>query len=400
MSTRILEIELTENLSAIQLEKAYNSYRLLVRVRQHPIGWISFWPIAGQEVISVENIYSALASQIPLSIIPHALSNQLWPGRQTDYSQLGISVIICTRDRTENLGRCLESFSNVQFHQFEIIVVDNAPSNDDSLHLASKFPVRYVREDRPGLDWARNRGIAEARFDIVAFTDDDAMVDRHWLQTIANAFSDSEVMAVTGFVAPSELATIAQHVFEDAYGGMGHGFRRKVIKKNQLNKRQLLWASGFGVGANMAFRKSVFEATGKFDIALDVGTPSHGGGDIEMFHRLVMKGYKLVYDPKVMIWHTHRREMKALQKQVFDNGRSLGCYLLTCLHNRSAGFGTVFTFLVIDWLKNWIIRNFIHPPRGFKRSLSIRELFGMITSPLAYRSAQVNGKRIVNSNLK
>ena len=62
-----------------------------------------------------------------------------------------------------------------------------------------------MRENRPGLDWARNRGIAEARHDIIAFTDDDVRVDRAWLRAIGNAFLDPEIMGVTGFIAPAEL---------------------------------------------------------------------------------------------------------------------------------------------------------------------------------------------------
>jgi glycosyltransferase involved in cell wall biosynthesis len=90
---------------------------------------------------------------------------------------------------------------------YEIIIVDNAPSNDDTKTLVAELPVRYIREKRLGLNWARNRGLQEARYPIVAFTDDDAKVDEHWLYAINNAFRDENVKAVSGMVGPAELNT-------------------------------------------------------------------------------------------------------------------------------------------------------------------------------------------------
>ncbi len=97
-----------------------------------------------------------------------------------------------------------------------------------------------------------------------------------------------------------------------------------------MSDRRLLWASGFGVGVNMAFRREVLDAIGGFDVALDVGTPSRGGGDVALFHRFVARGYTLHYDPSALVWHTHRRQFAALHRQVYDNGRSFGCYLIRC----------------------------------------------------------------------
>jgi glycosyltransferase involved in cell wall biosynthesis len=397
MATKVKDITLKELTKPIDVESRYQHYHLLIRTEHQPIGWISFWNLAGKAAITEKEIYYAIQTQLTANLIKPALSRRLGFQKKEMVSWPKISVVICTRNRCDNLRRCLNSFTTVQYEHFEIIVVDNAPTNEDTYQLVSTFPVRYVREDRPGLDWARNCGISEASYEIVAFTDDDALVDPHWLEALARAFSDPEVMAVTGFVAPSELETHAQHVFEFGYGGMGHGFARKTIKKNNLSARELLWASGFGVGANMAFRKQVFQHIGNFDVALDVGTASHGGGDIEMFHRLVHRDYKLVYEPAAIIWHTHRREMTALKKQVFDNGRSFGCYLITCLHSGSVKTKTVIRFLVIDWFKNWICRNLIRPRRQFPRKLALIEFWGMITSPFAYIISQANAKKIITS---
>jgi hypothetical protein len=84
-------------------------------------------------------------------------------------------------------------------------------------------------------------------------------------------------MAVTGLVLPAELESPAQVAFE-RYGGMGKGFVPKTTRRAALADRSLLWASQWGVGTNMAFRRALFAEIGGFDPALDVGTPAGGGG--------------------------------------------------------------------------------------------------------------------------
>jgi glycosyltransferase involved in cell wall biosynthesis len=226
-----------------------------------------------------------------------------------------VSIIVCTRNRPVTLRRCLESLLKIKYETFEIIIVDNAPANKETFELVSGFPFRYIREDRPGLDWARNRGISEARYDIIAFTDDDAIVDAYWLEAISNVFFKREVMAVTGYVAPAELSTASQYLFEFGYGGMSHGLYRKVFRRDKLNSQELIGASRFGVGANMAFRREIFTKIGDFDVALDVGTPSGGGGDIDMFHRVVTSGHVLMYEPSMLVWHKHRTESSLLRNK-------------------------------------------------------------------------------------
>jgi glycosyltransferase involved in cell wall biosynthesis len=301
-----------------------------------------------------------------------------------DSLHLPITVVVCTRNRTDLLKDCIKALQQLHHPQYEILIVDNAPDNDDTRKLAEEYGVRYVREEKPGLDRARNKGIREASYSIIAFTDDDARPDRNWLKVIARNFRDENVTAVTGFVAPAELETHAQQMFEWSYGGMGHGLRKKVFNGKLMSARNMLAASGFGVGANMAFRKEWFEKGGYFDPALDVGTPSSGGGDIEMFHRVVAKRGMLVYDPNMLVWHLHRRDMQALEKQVFNNGRSFVCYLLTCFRNETVGPGTLTIFFLRDWLYNWHIKNFLFGHGRVSRQLLLTELKGMFTGPAAY----------------
>jgi glycosyltransferase involved in cell wall biosynthesis len=144
-----------------------------------------------------------------------------------------VTVAVCTRDRTADLKRCLDSLTLVNYPGLEIVVVDNAPSDESTERLVHDYPyIRYVREPRPGLDWARNRAILEARGEIIAYTDDDVVVDPTWVFSLAAVFAqEPDAMAVTGLVVPYELETEAQVQFEET-GGFGRGFRRKWYRAN------------------------------------------------------------------------------------------------------------------------------------------------------------------------
>ncbi len=392
MATKILELDIAA-ITPILFEEAYDRYRVLVRSQQQPIGWISFQKNKTGS-ISPQQIQQKIKAQMGYSVVPPALVRAFALPEKTIIPEEGITIVVCTRNRTAQLSTCLDTLLALDYSTYEIIIVDNAPSDNATYDLATRLPVRYVRENRPGLDWARNRGIKEARYDIIAFTDDDVRVDPYWLQSIAKTFINKEVMGASGYVAPAELETKPQHVFELQYGGMGHGFKRRVLSKKTLSTRQLLWASSFGIGANMAFRKEVFQKIGDFDTALDVGTPSHGGGDIEMFHRLVRNGHLFVYEPSMLIWHYHRREEKALRRQIFDNGRSFGCYLIDCFLKKTISRVSIVKFFVVDWLWKWNVKNLLGRRTKIPRRLSAMELYGMLTSPFAYWKTKAHNRKI------
>jgi glycosyltransferase involved in cell wall biosynthesis len=382
MATKLLEIELSESIHDLILDGQFESYRILIRYKRQPIGWIHFTG-KGEKKVSAAELETAMLHQLSPAIIHTALNKNISNITCTDMPHQGISIVVCTRDRASSLKNCLASLMESVYTNYEIIVVDNAPSNDDTLDVCHQYPVKYVRELRPGLDWARNRGLSEASNDIIAFTDDDVRVDKYWLQTITHIFSNREIMGASGYVAPAEMETTAQELFEFGYGGMGHGFRRRHIYKDKISKQELFWASSFGIGANMAFRKEVFAACGLFHTALDVGTPSHGGGDVEMFHRIVSKGFHFVYDPTMMVWHHHRRTEQQLKKQIYDNGRSFGCYLIHCLKNSSIPPVHLLYYFLKEWLYKWNIKNLLSPHK-IPRNFTWQEIKGMLSSPWAY----------------
>ncbi|MEL6469793.1 MAG: glycosyltransferase [Cyanobacteria bacterium J06623_4] len=314
-----------------------------------------------------------------------------------------VTVAVCTRDRPEDMRRCLSAISQLDYPKLDILVVDNASKTEATQVLVeADYPqVRYIKEPRPGLDWARNRAILEAKGEIIAYTDDDVVVDAGWVRGLVQAFLESpDVMAVTGLVVPYELETEAQTLFED-YGGFGRGFQQKRYRlaPGQSLPWQWLGAGQFGTGANMAYRKSVFETVGYFDPALDVGTVTNGGGDLDMFVRVIRSGYTLVYEPTMLIRHRHRREYAQLKRQLSYNG---SLYALWLKHAIAFPRQRMACLIVgLWWMFYWNIRRLIvatlHRTR-FPRELILVELLGAFKGITAYPKAIKRAKEIVQQH--
>lgn len=399
----VMSLDLAEPIAPLPDCARWRAIRMLVRLGSQPLGWITIE--SPGDTVSVDQVRAAVMEQLSAALQEVVLNRRLghlegavepppesWPA---------ISVIVCTRDRTTSLARCLASLQAMDYPTYELIVVDNAPASDDTRQLTSSLPVRYLREDRPGLDWARNRGLAEACHDLVAFTDDDVIVDPGWLRSLAPSFADPEVMLVTGLVAPAELATSAQITFEYGYGGMGKGFRERVWRGGELDPSTLLGSHHLGVGANMAFRRAIFERVGPFDTVLDVGTPSHGGGDLDIFHRVLRSGATVRYQPRALVWHFHRPDRAALRRQLGDNGRAFGVYLITRWlegSRRSGGVsrGAVSRYAIRTWL-GWLVGRVVR--RLFRREvlslpLQAAELRGALEAPWATWATRRRDRRV------
>ena len=123
---------------------------------------------------------------------------------------MNISVIICTYNRSGSLVRTLESFREVLHPKdaaWELVVVDNNSSDNtrevvDLFIEKSGIPCGYVFENKQGLSYARNNGVAEAKGEILSFTDDDVIVDKNWLQNIEHEFKEKDVACIGGKILP------------------------------------------------------------------------------------------------------------------------------------------------------------------------------------------------------
>ena len=270
-----------------------------------------------------------------------------------------ICLAVCTHDRPDMLARALRSLTEQPAD--EILVVDNAPSDGRTeALLATEFPgVRYVREPIAGLNFARNRALAETKQDIVAFIDDDAVADPAWAQSLKAAFDENPGIGLcTGRVLPLMLETDAQRLFE-AQGGFDRGAARmrmpedaRRLRMHGLRVPLIAWSIAIGVGANMAVRRKVAEDIGGFDTALDLGSALPGGGDVDAIWRVLAAGRGVVYEPQAIVHHEHRRDMDHVKAQILGHRRSEIAFLAKSA--RRAPWGTaagIYAFLAWRLMK-------------------------------------------------
>ncbi len=256
--------------------------------------------LAGEEKIFEDEL---------MEIIPLSLSA---------YINGDLSVVICTRNKPQATLECVKALMASTDLDFELIVVDNAPDDDSTEQALKQFDqVRYIKEPCKGLDIARNTGARFASHSIIAYTDDDVIVDKNWTKNLKNAFQDPFTMAVTGLVIPASLQTKAQYIFEHDWG-LNKGYVPRVFDKEYFTKHLNIGVPvwDIGAGANMAFRRQIFSLVGWFDQRLDVGA-SGCSGDFEFWYRILAKGWNCSYFPQLFVYHQHHESEKALKSQIF-----------------------------------------------------------------------------------
>ena len=381
------------------VEPPYTAAWILVCDSGYPVSCIEV-PIDG-ELISAETIKRELRRQIgqaarpvrpnPAAILPR------------------ISVVVPTNfARPEQLLRCIEHLKELDYPDYEVIIVDNRP--DDGCPLAEFPAVRVVRESVPGISAARNRGIAVATGEIIAFTDDDVKVNRLWLRALGERFaSEPEVACVSGVVIPLELETPAQVMYEQFGSGLDRGLtpltfersgRFQIMRREQGTGSQrvgsLYMMGEFGQGSNFAFRSVVLRAMGGFDEALGIGTPTYGGEDLAMLVELLMTGHRLAYEPGAIIHHTHRATIEELERQMYGYGVGFTA-MLTGLTLRDPWHFVGLASVIPAWLRTLLVPSSgkqVHRPEGYPQSLSRAEFRGLLHGPMAYlRSCWIHRRR-------
>ena len=328
--TLLVDIDLSEPVPAL-VGDGFGAAHVLVKLHGQPVGAVDVslanGPIAPAALVAraEEELAEALEAHRrrdgPAGDgMPRCLRDLVPP----DPAPL-VSVVLATHDRADQLATCLTSLLGCSYPDFEVVVVDNAPSDESTREMVeARFAhdprVRYVREDRAGASLARNIGAQAARGEHVAFTDDDTVVDPLWLNAIVAGFGDDpRVACVTGLTLPGGLESAAQQAFE-RYGGMALGYEARVYDLDEHRGDTVLYpytAGIFGASNNAAFRRSPFLDRGGFDVALGPATHAFGAEDLDVFLALILDGHRIVYEPRAMLRHEHRRDYADLYWQVF-----------------------------------------------------------------------------------
>jgi glycosyltransferase involved in cell wall biosynthesis len=415
---RVVELELAEPMPDLLVTPSHDGlpYRqalVLVRLHREPLGLLPLHLPDAQ--LPAGELARVLWSRFHPQIARHLTADGEPPAQQVPVAgpargvpppcgwehafapgQLSlVSVVVTTCDRPFQLLQTLHSLLAQTYPRFEIIVVDNRPSatftRDAVRRRYGVDPrVRYVAEPRVGLSAARNAGLAHARGELVAFTDDDVTVDRHWLSSLAHVFlQDEDAACVTGLILPLELETPAQLWFEQ-FGGFGKGFQRRSFDLGRNRPPDMLFPytpGRFGSGANTAFRTGVLRALGGFAVELGAGTPARGGEDLDAYLNVILRtGYRIVYEPRALLWHPHRLDLPGLSRQIHRYGLGLSAAVTKRLLTSREERREIIRRLPAGLAYALHPRSAKNTGKGpsYPARLTLLEVAGMLRGPIAY----------------
>ena len=212
-----------------------------------------------------------------------------------------VSAVICTRNRPDKIGTAIASVLANAYPDFDLTVVDQS-TNDETEAIVNRVArsdgrIRYLRMSTSGLSRAYNHAISNTTGPILAFTDDDCIAPSDWIDKIVAAFDeqrDGELLY--GQVVPAYP--------ED--GGYALTPLLLIDKPERLDRTNGFRV--FGMGANFAARRSLFERAGVFDEILGGGGPLKSSQDFDLAYRAYRRNAPILLRPEVVIRHDGRRE--------------------------------------------------------------------------------------------
>ncbi len=215
-----------------------------------------------------------------------------------------ISVIVCTYNGEKTLRPCLQSLKRLNYHDYEILVVDDG-SSDQTPQIAREFPdVRYFRQLHEGLGAARNYGARESTGEFLAYTDDDCEADEDWLLFLAHAFLVSGFDAAGGPNIPPPATGLTQACVTAAPGSPTH-----VLIGDR--------AAEHLPGCNLAVSRAAFDRVGGFGEEYRAA-----GDDVDFCWRLIEQGLEIGFVPGAFVWHRRRARVLAYLRQQIGYGRA------------------------------------------------------------------------------
>lgn len=218
------------------------------------------------------------------------------------------SVIVCTYNRAGMLPASLEALAAQRVApelEWELVVVDNNSSDDtravvEAFRTRAPMPVSYVFEARQGLSFARNTGVAVAKGDVIAFTDDDTTPAPDWVAGTVAVLNEFTAQVTGGRIllvwpAPVPAWLAGQPGLFGSLGQMDYDRTQRLVEERG---RPQIW------GGNMSFRREVFDRIGLFDTTLGrVAQRLYGGEDVDFVRRALAAGLTAVFDPRLVVWH-------------------------------------------------------------------------------------------------
>lgn len=299
------------------------------------------------------------------------------------------SVIVPTYMRPERLRACLEAFASLSYprDRFEVIVVDDGserPPESAVAAFSGRIDARLVSQPHSGPAGARNRGTAEARGEILAFSDDDCAPAPDWLDKLATRFSAMPDCAVGG----RTLNALPDNVYSHA-SQLLIDYLYSYYNADPDEAR-------FFTSNNLALPAHRFRAIGGFDPSFKTA----GGEDRDLCARWLHAGYKVIYAPEALVYHAHPLTPRSLWRQYFGYGR--GAYYFYQARARSGMGG--FRLEPLAFYLNMLRYPFLRAPAGEALRVSavvalarVASVTGHLWERARHRAALLIGARVADS---
>jgi GT2 family glycosyltransferase len=214
-----------------------------------------------------------------------------------------VSVVVCTYNGGRTLDQCLRSLGEIDYPNYEVIVVDDG-STDETSEILTRFPrFRSVKQPNCGLSVARNVGLELASGEIVAYTDSDCFADRDWLTLLVAQLDRSGAAAVGGPNLTPEDGWLAACV------AASPGQPTHVLESDQVAEHI--------PGCNMAFRREALVAINGFDALY-----RKAGDDVDVCWRLQQAGRWISFAPGAFVWHHRRQGPRSFLRQQAGYGEA------------------------------------------------------------------------------
>lgn len=218
-----------------------------------------------------------------------------------------LSVIVCTYNRDKYIYNLLQSIAKntLSVEKYELIVVNNNSSDkteEECNRFFKDYPkinFHYFIEQNQGLSYARNRGIKESNGDVVVFVDDDALVNTEFLSTYVDFFEKNlDVQGAGGRI-------VAKYECGEEPFWISYYTRMLITGCKDLGAAiRAFPKSDYPGGGNAAFRKSVFDQIGYFNVNLGrKGTSLIGAEEKDLYDKMAKLGMKIFYLPTAVLYH-------------------------------------------------------------------------------------------------
>jgi glycosyltransferase involved in cell wall biosynthesis len=214
-----------------------------------------------------------------------------------------ISVVVCSYNGARTIRDTLRGLLRLAYPTYEVIVVDDG-STDGTAAIAREYGFHLLSTEHQGLSSARNTGMQFATGEIIAYIDDDAYPDRHWLTYFASVFQHTDHVGVGG----PNLALEGDSPIDEGVANTPGGSVHALITDRK---------AAYIPGCNMAFRKVTLQSIGGFDPRFRTA-----GDDVDVCWRLRQRGWTLGFHPSALVWHHRRNSVRDYWKQQKDYGEA------------------------------------------------------------------------------